>query len=101
MVAAIAQWIRLCIPFCSPRFKSQAQHLHFIRFTFEFWCEKDESKQKEAKISPELPKKDTAFTNLNWKSYNFLIGAQSRFYGGLIRFHGYFFLLKCFITVQK
>ena len=27
--AAIAQWIRLCLPSCCPEFESQADHLHF------------------------------------------------------------------------
>ena len=28
--AAVAQWIRLRFPFCSPRFESQANHLRFF-----------------------------------------------------------------------
>ena len=31
-VAAIAQWIHLHLPFCHPRFKSQAHHLCFYQF---------------------------------------------------------------------
>ena len=41
--AAIAQWIRLRLPFCRPRFESQAYHLSFykktysmIRYVFKF-----------------------------------------------------------------
>ena len=30
--AAIAQWIRLRLPSCHPRFKSQAHHLRFFQF---------------------------------------------------------------------
>ena len=33
--AAIAQWIRLRLPFCCPGFESQAHHLRFIKFIFE------------------------------------------------------------------
>ena len=31
---AIAQWIRPCLPSCSPGFKSQAHHLSFSQFIF-------------------------------------------------------------------
>ena len=50
MGAAIAQWIRLCLPICSPRFESQAHHqcfllyrqmLYFCNLTL-YW-EKDET----------------------------------------------------------
>ena len=34
--AAIAQWIRLHLPSCHPRFESQVHHLHF--FHLEFLC---------------------------------------------------------------
>ena len=31
--AAIAQWIRLCLPFCRPGFESQARHLRFFIYS--------------------------------------------------------------------
>ena len=49
--AALAQWTRLCLPSCLPRFKSQAHHLHFYhysQFVLYFSCEKNQIKQKEA-----------------------------------------------------
>ena len=33
---AVAQWIRLRLPFCHPGFESQAHHLCFYPFKFEF-----------------------------------------------------------------
>ena len=51
-IGAIAQWMRLCLPFCGPWFESQARHLCFFQFIFELWCEKDKNKQKEAGIGP-------------------------------------------------
>ena len=33
--AAIAQWICLHLPFCRPRFESQAHQLRFYQFIFE------------------------------------------------------------------
>ena len=35
MGAAIAQWIRLCLPFSQPGFKSLAHHLHLYQSMFE------------------------------------------------------------------
>ena len=36
--AAIAQWIRLRLPFCRPRFESQAHHLRFFkRYSFKLY----------------------------------------------------------------
>ena len=32
--AAIAQWIRLCLPSCRPGLESQAHHLCFFQFIF-------------------------------------------------------------------
>ena len=32
----VAQWIRLRLPSCRPRFESQAHHLCFFQFKFEF-----------------------------------------------------------------
>ena len=34
--AAVAQWIRSRLPSCHPGFKSQAHHLRFFHFKFEF-----------------------------------------------------------------
>ena len=34
--ATIAQWIRLSLPTCCPRFESQAHHLRFYQFKFQF-----------------------------------------------------------------
>ena len=34
--AAVAQWIRSCLPSCRPGFDSQAHHLCFFQFKFEF-----------------------------------------------------------------
>ena len=39
--AAIAQWIRLCLPSCKPGFNSQAQHLRLIiQFVIELWVKR-------------------------------------------------------------
>ena len=60
--AAIAQWIHLHLPFCRPRFKSQAHHLCFFSFLFKFvlylylHCVKNENKQKEAGYGPVIKK---------------------------------------------
>ena len=37
--AAIAKWIRLCLPSCRPGFESQANHLSFY-FTYSQICAK-------------------------------------------------------------
>ena len=58
--AAIAQWIRLRLPSWRPGFESQAHHLRFFQFkivqivylSFELEYEKNENKQKEARIGP-------------------------------------------------
>ena len=34
-IAAIAQWIRLCLPSCHLGFESHAQYQHFYQFVFE------------------------------------------------------------------
>ena len=36
--AAIAQWIRLRLPFCCPGFNSQAHHQCLHQIIFELWC---------------------------------------------------------------
>ena len=35
--AAVAQLIRLCLPFCRPGFESQAYHLRFYQCKFDLW----------------------------------------------------------------
>ena len=48
--AAVAQWIHLRLPSCRPGFESQAHHLCFYQFKFEFktvTCWNDENKQKK------------------------------------------------------
>ena len=40
----IAQWIRLRLPSCGPRFKSQAQHLRFAIFNFNLGCNVERTK---------------------------------------------------------
>ena len=51
--AALAQWIRLCLPSCRPWFESQAHHLHFYLSIFEL-CHVERMKinEKEAGIGP-------------------------------------------------
>ena len=49
--AAIAQWIRLRLPSCWPRFESQVHHLpmllsFIVKFVLYLSCEKNENKQK-------------------------------------------------------
>ena len=44
--AAIAQWIRLCLPSCRPGFESQAYHLSFYKFIVVS-CGNDENKRKK------------------------------------------------------
>ena len=56
MGAAIAQWIRLRLPFCCPGFQSQAYHLSFYKIIVVS-CRKDENKRKEAGIGPFFLKK--------------------------------------------
>ena len=41
--AAIAQWIRLCLPSCRPRFQPQAHHQHFYQFIFDL-CHVEKTK---------------------------------------------------------
>ena len=51
---AIAQWIRLQLPFCRPVFESQAHHLRF-KFGLYLSCEKNENKhffKKQREFSP-------------------------------------------------
>ena len=50
--AAIAQRIRLRLPFCCPGFESQAHHLCFHKFIKMCNVENDENKRKEARIGP-------------------------------------------------
>ena len=51
-MAAIAQWIRLRLPSCGPRFRSHAQHLRIIQFVIELRCEKDKNKQERGRDGP-------------------------------------------------
>ena len=50
--AAIAQWIRLCLPPCRPRFESQARHLRFchLQSILRFICH-----VKRTKINKKRP----------------------------------------------
>ena len=48
---AIAQRIRLPLPFCSPGFESQAYHLSFYKIMVVS-CRKDENNRKEGGIGP-------------------------------------------------
>ena len=58
--AAIAQWIRLRLPSCRPRFESQAHHLRFFQFIlFKLYIchlnwsvKRTKIKEKEAGIGP-------------------------------------------------
>ena len=43
-----ASWFCLRLPYCSPRFESQAYHLRFFQFV-KLWWEKDENKQKRGR----------------------------------------------------
>ena len=55
--AAIAQMFHLHLPSCGPEFESQAHHLCFFKFALlKLQCEKNEYKQKEARIGPFLKK---------------------------------------------
>ena len=57
-VAAIVQWIRLCLPSCSPRFESQAYHLRFYQFIFELcYVEKTKISKKRCRDWPIFIKK--------------------------------------------
>ena len=47
--AAMAQWIRLRLPSCSPGFKSKAHHPRYFQYVFELLREKDENKQKRGR----------------------------------------------------
>ena len=51
-VAAIAQWIRLRLPSCSPGFKSQSQHQRFFQFIIKLRCGMDANKQKRDRDGP-------------------------------------------------
>ena len=58
--AAGAQWIRLRLPSCHPGFESQAHHLCFYQYKFEFKLEnveKTKINEKEAGIGPFFLKK--------------------------------------------
>ena len=50
--AAIAQWIRLCLPICHPRFESHAHHLCFYQFILNL-CHVEKTKvcKKRAGLS--------------------------------------------------
>ena len=53
MVAAIALWFRLRLPYCGPGFEYQVLHLRFFQFVIDLWCEKDKNKNgKEDGIGP-------------------------------------------------
>ena len=53
--AAIAQWIRLCLPSRRPGFNSQAQDQHFYQFIFELrHVEKTKMNRKEIGIGPDF-----------------------------------------------
>ena len=49
--SAIAQWIRLCLPYCCPGFNAK-HNIYAFQFLFELWWEQEEKKQKEAGIGP-------------------------------------------------
>ena len=55
--AAIAQWVRLCLPSCSPGFDPQAQHLRF----FNLYLNCDEKKRYETKRVSRGPLKNLNF----------------------------------------
>ena len=58
--ATIAQWIRLSLPTCCPRFESQAHHLRFYQFKFQFklWhVEKTKISRKRGRDWPIFKKK--------------------------------------------
>ena len=44
--AAIAQWICVRLPYCHPRFESQAHHLHFLYSNFVLYCHCVEKRTK-------------------------------------------------------
>ena len=51
--AAIAPWFHLCLPYRGCGLESQAHHLHFFQLLLmKLLWEKDENKQKEARIGP-------------------------------------------------
>ena len=51
--AAIAQWFRLCLQSCDPRFETQTHHLRFFQFVLlKLYQEKNENKQKVPEIRP-------------------------------------------------
>ena len=53
LVAAMAPWFCLHLPFCGPEFESQAHHLRFFQFVLlKLYQENNENKQKEAGIGP-------------------------------------------------
>ena len=54
MVASLAQWIRLCLPSCRPRFESQAYHLciYHLKYLCYICHVKRMKKQKEAGFGP-------------------------------------------------
>ena len=57
--AAIAQWIRLCLPSCCPGFESQAHHLRFYHLQYLCYIcyvKRTKVKQKEAGFGPFLKK---------------------------------------------
>ena len=52
--AAIAHWIRLRLPSCSPGFNYQTQHLCFFQLKFELLLRKGQKDQKEVLVDPYL-----------------------------------------------
>ena len=59
LVAAMAPWFCLHLPFCGPEFESQAHHLRFFQFVLlKLYQENNENKQKEAGICPFFLKKN-------------------------------------------
>ena len=76
-IAAIAQWIRLCLPSCHLGFESHAQYQHFYQFVFELChVEKTKINEKEAGIGPFFKKIDVIRLGRYWGTLSlcFLFG---------------------------
>ena len=65
-MAAIAQWFRLRLPSCGPRFESQSHHVRFFQFVLlKLYRENNDNKQKEAGIGPFKKKKRGTMARTN------------------------------------
>ena len=74
--AAVAQWIRLCLPSCSPGFESQVHHLNFYKYKFKLChVEKTKINRKSGRAWPMFLKNDMVLPAVPGKDANSVVAS--------------------------